>query len=378
MTKKIKANKSAVSRRQVVKGAGVAALAATFPTILTSRKAVAAIEITVRDPGGPYVEAFGEAYYKPFNEMMKGEVVVTGVAGKHEPTAQVKLMVDTGSYTWDMAHLSISAHNLLRDAGYLEELGIDDHPDVQEIPAHFRTPYLLGIDVYTTILAYRTDVYPKMGPEPTGGWKDLWDVNGIPGRRAIRKHAFDTIEQALMADGVAPDQLYPIDVDRAFAKMNEIRANIDVWWTSGAQSAQLIKDGEVDMIALWVSRVIGAIKDGDEIVGNETRVKVIKNKVAPPFKQAEFQILYGKGIYLLGEIIDLGVQMGFVDKAGAWYSYKNDRIGQGKKNAADFLKEHPEMAAEIEQRIRDESMGEKDAEKDESEDNVTPIVSAQD
>ena len=164
MTKRIKANKSAksaVSRRQVVKGAGVAAFAAAFPTILTPRKAKAAIAITVRDPGGPYVEAFGEAYYKPFNEMMKGEIVVTGVAGKHEPTAQIKSMVDTGSYTWDMAHLSISAHNLLRDAGYLLELGIDDNPDVQEIPSEFRTPYLLGIDVYTTILAYRTDVYPK-------------------------------------------------------------------------------------------------------------------------------------------------------------------------------------------------------------------------
>jgi recombination protein RecA len=159
--------------------------------------------------------------------------------------------------------------------------------------------------------------------------------------------------------------------------INQIRMKIGVMFgspetTTGGNALKFYASVRLDI------RRIGAIKDGDEIVGNETRVKVIKNKVAPPFKQAEFQILYGKGIYLLGEVIDLGVQMGFVDKAGAWYSYKNDRIGQGKKNAADFLKEHPEMAAEIEQRIRDESMGEKDAEKDESEDNVTPIVSAQD
>jgi len=265
MTKRIKANKSAksaVSRRQVVKGAGVAAFAAAFPTILTPRKAKAAIAITVRDPGGPYVEAFGEAYYKPFNEMMKGEIVVTGVAGKHEPTAQIKSMVDTGSYTWDMAHLSISAHNLLRDAGYLLKLEIDDNPDVQEIPSEFRTPYLMGIDVYTTILAYRTDVYPKMGPEPTGGWKDLWDVSGIPGRRAIRKHAFDTIEQALMADGVAPADVYPCDLARAFKSLDKIKDHIDIWWTGGAQTSQLLKTHEVDMCPTWNGRSQAAIDAG--------------------------------------------------------------------------------------------------------------------
>jgi recombination protein RecA len=92
-------------------------------------------------------------------------------------------------------------------------------------------------------------------------------------------------------------------------------------------------------------------------VGNETRVKVIKNKVAPPFKQAEFQIMYGKGIYRLGEVIDLGVQVGLVDKAGAWYSYKNERIGQGKKNAADFLAENSAMGAEIERKIREKLLG---------------------
>ncbi len=107
-------------------------------------------------------------------------------------------------------------------------------------------------------------------------------------------------------------------------------------------------------------------------------MKVIKNKIAPPFKQAEFQILYGKGIYRLGEIIDLGVQIGLIDKAGAWYSYKSDRIGQGKKNAADFLLENSRMAAEIEKQIRVELLGESDGEEedDDVEGNVTPITSA--
>jgi len=101
-------------------------------------------------------------------------------------------------------------------------------------------------------------------------------------------------------------------------------------------------------------RRIGAVKKGDEIVGNETRVKVVKNKVSPPFKQAEFQILYGEGSSLEGEIIDIGVKLGFVDKAGAWYSYEGERIGQGKMNVINFLKENPDIANSIETRIREE------------------------
>ncbi len=100
-------------------------------------------------------------------------------------------------------------------------------------------------------------------------------------------------------------------------------------------------------------RRIGAIKDGDEVVGNQTRVKVVKNKVAPPFKQVEFDILYGEGISREGELIDLGVQHGLVEKSGAWYSYKGDRIGQGRDNVRAFLKENSETAAEIDRALRD-------------------------
>ena len=100
-------------------------------------------------------------------------------------------------------------------------------------------------------------------------------------------------------------------------------------------------------------RRIGAIKKGDEILGNDTRVKVVKNKVAPPFKQVTFDILYGEGISREGEIIDLGVDQGIVQKSGAWYSYGKERIGQGKDNVRQFLIEHPEMAQEIEQQVRE-------------------------
>jgi recombination protein RecA len=99
-------------------------------------------------------------------------------------------------------------------------------------------------------------------------------------------------------------------------------------------------------------RRIGAIKDRDEIVGNATRVKVVKNKVAPPFKQVEFDIMYGEGISKMGEIVDLGVKAGIVEKSGSWYSYGDERIGQGRENAKIYLKEHKSIATEIEQKIK--------------------------
>ncbi len=133
--------------------------------------------------------------------------------------------------------------------------------------------------------------------------------------------------------------------------INQIRMKIGVMFgspetTTGGNALKFYSSVRLDI------RRIGAIKKGDEVIGNQTRVKVVKNKMAPPFRQAEFEILYGKGISKLGELIDLGVANGIVEKAGAWYSYEKDRIGQGKENARAFLEEHPEMAAEIESRLR--------------------------
>ncbi len=135
--------------------------------------------------------------------------------------------------------------------------------------------------------------------------------------------------------------------------INQIRMKIGVMFgspetTTGGNALKFYASVRMDI------RRIGAIKKGDEVIGNETRVKVVKNKVAPPFKQVEFQILYGEGISREGEIIDLGVKQGIIEKSGAWYSYNGDRIGQGKENVRQFLKENPDLAAEIEQKIRAE------------------------
>jgi recombination protein RecA len=133
--------------------------------------------------------------------------------------------------------------------------------------------------------------------------------------------------------------------------INQIRMKIGVMFgnpetTTGGNALKFYASVRLDI------RRIGAIKKGDEVIGNETRVKVVKNKLAPPFKQAEFEILYGEGISRYGELIELGVKHGIVDKAGAWYSYGKDRIGQGKDNVREFLKSHPDVAAEIESRLR--------------------------
>ena len=134
--------------------------------------------------------------------------------------------------------------------------------------------------------------------------------------------------------------------------INQIRMKIGVMFgspetTTGGNALKFYASVRMDI------RRTGAIKRGDEVVGNETRVKVVKNKVAPPFKQVNFEIMYGEGISREGEIIDLGVQHGIVEKSGSWYSYNGDKIGQGKENVRNYLKETPQLADEIEKQIRD-------------------------
>jgi recombination protein RecA len=133
--------------------------------------------------------------------------------------------------------------------------------------------------------------------------------------------------------------------------INQIRMKIGVMFgspetTTGGNALKFYASVRLDI------RRTGAIKKGDEVIGSETRVKVIKNKVAPPFRQAEFEIIYGEGISRLGEIIELGSNLKFVEKAGAWYSYNGEKIGQGKENAKEYLRENPKIAAEIEAKIR--------------------------
>jgi recombination protein RecA len=157
--------------------------------------------------------------------------------------------------------------------------------------------------------------------------------------------------------------------------INQIRMKIGVMYgspetTSGGNALKFYASVRLDI------RRIGAIKDRDEVIGNQTRVKVVKNKLAPPFKQVEFDIMYGEGVSKLGELIDLGVKAGVVEKSGAWFSYDSVRIGQGRENAKGFLKENPDMAAKIEAAVRQnagpiaEAIVTGESEKDDAEDDA--------
>jgi recombination protein RecA len=136
--------------------------------------------------------------------------------------------------------------------------------------------------------------------------------------------------------------------------INQIRMKIGVMFgnpetTTGGNALKFYASARIDI------RRIGSIKKGDEVIGSETRVKIVKNKVAPPFRTAEFDILYGEGISREGEVLELGVAHGVLEKSGAWYIYKGDRLGQGKDNSREFLKENPELAREIEMKIREKA-----------------------
>jgi recombination protein RecA len=147
--------------------------------------------------------------------------------------------------------------------------------------------------------------------------------------------------------------------------INQIRMKIGVMFgnpetTTGGNALKFYASVRLDI------RRTGAIKKGDEVIGNETKVKVVKNKVAPPFRQAQFDILYGEGISHEGEIIDLGVGNGIIEKSGAWYSYAGQRIGQGKDNTRQFLKDNPKIAAEIEAKIRTQVLPRSSADSEET------------
>jgi putative spermidine/putrescine transport system substrate-binding protein len=250
-----------MTRRALLKTAVVGSAAMGAPWVW--RKADAqAKRLVIRDSGGPFTPAFDLAFYKPFREATGIEAV--GVASAHEPTSQIKSMVDTKTYTWDLAQLSqAAADQLVQEGNYLEKHELEKHPDVAEIPAEYMTPYCVGDDVYSTILSYRTDAFK--GRKAPVTWADLWDTKGVAGRRSLRKHPFDTLEEALLADGVPKSKLYPLDIERAFKVLDRIKKDVAVWWTGGAQTSQMLKTGEIDIAPTWAARAQVVIDEGGPV-----------------------------------------------------------------------------------------------------------------
>lgn len=260
-------SKLTIQRRSLLLGA---AAGLAMPAIWRPTEARAASKrIVVRDDGGVYTRAYTEVFYRPFTEATGIEVIPA--QAQAEPTAQIRSMVETGTYTWDMGKISVPAVLQLTtgDTKYLEPIGLDSEPVIQSIPEKFRNEYQIGTNVYSTVLAYRKDAFKDR--EAPSSWADLFNPEKLPGRRALRRHPYDTLEQALMADGVPTADVYPLDLDRAFAKLDKVKSATDVWWTSGAQAEQLLISGEVDLLATWVSRAQSAQTAGApvEIVWNQ-------------------------------------------------------------------------------------------------------------
>jgi putative spermidine/putrescine transport system substrate-binding protein len=246
----------APSRRAILKTLAVGS-ASIFAPAIRGLRAQEARRIVVRDPGGPYTPGFTTAFYQPFKKATGIEVV--GVVGQHDPIAYIKGMVETKNYVWDGALLNQMSHDVLMEPKsgiFLEE----HHASPGGIPDRFVTPSFMPVLALQTVFGYRTDAFSGK-PQPAS-WTDFWNVKDFPGRRSLRKAPQDTLEQALMADGVPGDKLYPLDLDRAFKSLDRLKKDVQVWWTGGAQTSQMLKTREVDMLPTWNARTQAAIDEG--------------------------------------------------------------------------------------------------------------------
>ncbi|AYD04812.1 ABC transporter substrate-binding protein [Neorhizobium sp. NCHU2750] len=248
--------KTRLTRRSVLKAAGGTAVALAEPAIYT-KGAFAADQITVADVGGSPGAAIKSAFYEPFEN--ETGIKVVGVAQNTDPVSQFKLLVDTQSYIWDVSMVTPAATaRLTSDKNYLAPLGITKEESTNILPGML-TENWLGFSVFAIVMAYRGD---KFGGKELTSWADFWDVKKFPGRRGLYKQAWGLLEIALLADGMKPADIYPIDVERAFASLERIRPEIAVWWSSGAQNTQMLQSGEVDLSDTWSARANAAIAGG--------------------------------------------------------------------------------------------------------------------
>src|SRR5882757_1391953 len=225
-----------------------------------SLPAHAADQITFVSQGGAYQKAQTIAILDPAASKLGITINQDSIP---DAWPVIKSQVAGGKPTWDVVDVPTGYCLRGGEQGLVEKLDFAKLPNAAAMPEDYRNAYSVAYEFYSSVLAYSQKKYPAEAAP--NSWADFWDVTRFPGRRALRNHPIATLEAALMADGVAPDKLYPLDVDRAFRKLEEIKPNITVWWTSGAQSAQLLNDGEVDMVMAWNGRVSALAKEGAKV-----------------------------------------------------------------------------------------------------------------
>lgn len=213
---------------------------------LVAGPALAQETLTIASWGGAYQEAQRKAWFDVVEEELGIKVLEDTTSG----VADVRVQVASGSPTWDLVQQGNYSCAILDKEGNTEKLD-QSVLDIAGIPENMKGEGWISNLVYGAVLAWNDERYPDKKPS---GWADMWDTENFPGPRSMRRSPVYNLEAALIADGVPMDELYPLDVDRAFKKLEEIRDDVAVWWSSGAQSAQVLQDGEVDMAQIWNGR----------------------------------------------------------------------------------------------------------------------------
>ncbi|MEQ7917597.1 ABC transporter substrate-binding protein [Xanthomonas sp. WHRI 1810A] len=219
---------------------------------------VMAEEITFVSQGGVYQEAQTKAILDPAAKRLNITIRQDSVP---DALPMVKAQGAAGKPVWDV--IDTPPSNCIRggNEGLIEKLDLSKMPNVQAMPEAYRTPYSVAYEFYSSVLAYNKKSLKKV-PQ---SWAEFWDVKNFPGTRSLRNDPMGTLEAALLSDGVPRDKLYPLDVDRAYKRLQQIKPDIAVWWSSGGQSAQLLNDGEVDMLMIWNGRASAVRKDNKDI-----------------------------------------------------------------------------------------------------------------
>lgn len=222
--------------------------------ILLTTPALAEGTITIASWGGNYQEAVSKAVWQPTAQKLGITILEDSTNG----LADVRAQVTSNSVLWDITELTIDSCAQGQIEGLFEPL---DYNLIDEsgFDKAVVQPTYIGFNYYSNVIGWSTDKFGKNGPQ---SWKDFWDVEKFPGRRSLRNDPAEVLEAALLADGVELGKLYPLDLDRAFRSLEKIKPHISVWWSSGAQSVQLVTDGEVDMIGAWNGRISAAVKSG--------------------------------------------------------------------------------------------------------------------
>lgn len=215
-------------------------------------------EITFVSQGGAYQEAQTKAILDPAAKKL-GITIKQDSAPDAWP--MVKAQGETKKPVWDV--IDTPPSNCVRGGkeGLIEPLDLSKMPNVQAMPEAYRTPYSVAYEFYSSVIGYNQKTLKKI----PHSWAEFWDVKNFPGTRALRNDPMSTLEAALLSDGVPRDKLYPLDVDRAYKRLQQIKPDIAVWWSSGGQSAQLLADGEVDMLMIWNGRASAVQKSNPDI-----------------------------------------------------------------------------------------------------------------